>query len=133
MNELNEKTKFVVLPIGKIIIIHKNGVKEYYQVGKNNAYEYLTMEELDYINSIFYAPKSPIVYKEKAWDFASRNETFQIEGNEFWKIIIENIEAIIPENARGNFCRNLETLQFEKIMIIKKLMYQLHIMQLIIK
>lgn len=109
---MNTKNDLIVLPIGKILIIRKKGIKQFLKVNEDNTVIELNEEEREYINNIFHAPKSKIIYFETALDVARKNENLKGHYNVILPIV-EEIDEIIPEDSKEIFYKNLKTLKYD--------------------
>lgn len=112
MDKINTKNDLIVLPIGKILIIRKNGRKEFFKVNEDNTVIDLNEEERKYIDNIFNQPRGPMVYSESVIDITRENQGFEGEFD-IWLPIVEAIDEHIPEGAKEKFHRNLRTLKNE--------------------
>ncbi len=112
MDKMNSKNDLITLPIGKILIVRKNGKKEFLKVNEDNTVRELNKEETEYINNIFYAPKESIIYSQTAMEIASTNENFNGDNAAFLPTM-KLIEEFIPEEAREKLYKNLKTLKIE--------------------
>ena len=110
--ELMPNSDIITLSIGRIVIIRHGNQKQFFKLNDDNTMNPLSKEEMEVIHQIFYPPKSPIKCVEVAWEIAKNNPTFSI-NQEGWRTVISNIESVIPEDARNNFYRNLQSVQIE--------------------
>lgn len=112
MDSINTKNDLITLPIGKILIVRKNGKKEFYIVDKDNTVRELNEEERKYIDNIFDPPRGPMVYSKSAIDIARENQGFKGEFD-LWLPVVEAIDKYIPDSSKEKFHRNLRTLKNE--------------------
>lgn len=99
---------FIILDIGKIVIIREKNEKKYYKEINHKLYD-LTEEELIYIHSIFNNNKRYDYDSEKLTELVKQNDT--IEYKDYILKFLEFLERIIPENCQDNFYRNVQTLK----------------------
>ena len=101
---------YIILDIGKIVIIRNGTQSTYYKEIDNKLYE-LTKEELEIVNNILYPKQEKIYYSELLKELLLANPN--IKEKDFYYRFLEYIENIIPVNSRENLYRNIKTLQIE--------------------
>lgn len=110
---MNNNNDLITLPIGKILIIRKNGTKEFFKVKEDNTITELNEFERKYIDNIFNQPRDLFInYEMSAIEIARNNES--LKGDyQFMLPIIEAMDKVIPEKSKELFYKNLSTLQIE--------------------
>ena len=110
MEYVNATNDVITLPIGKILIIRKKHEKQFLKINQDNTVSELNEEESKYIHDIFNPRKEAVIQSEIIDKGFQKNEHLK-QQEAFFKPIIEAIEDVIPQNARENFYRNIETLE----------------------
>lgn len=99
---------FVILDIGKIVIIREKCEKKYYKEINNKLYE-LTENDRIYVNNIFNNNKEYNYNSERLTELVFKNDN--INNKNYILTFLEYLERIIPENNKDNFYRNVESLK----------------------
>lgn len=99
---------FIVLDFGKVFIDYENGERYFYKETVDGFIN-LSQEEMKIICDIFNESKYDEYFSERIDNILANNN--DIDNKSFVVNFLNFLEAIIPENCRSNFYRNLEILK----------------------
>jgi len=106
---------YIILPMGKLII-DWDAKDQFKKELDDGSIVSLTQEEKEHIDSLLEYDHPEIMYNEhgvkNGLDIARENRSFHGKYDLIMPII-EQLEADIPENSKGNFYRNLATLKID--------------------
>lgn len=103
---------YIVLDIGKIVIVRKNNSRKYYKEVNGELFE-LSNEELLGVIKIFNKNNSYDYDSEKLSSLVNINNNIDATNKNYLLVLLEFLERIIPENCRDNFYKNLETISIQ--------------------
>lgn len=102
---------YIVLDIGKIVIIHEDGRRNFYKDEDGDLF-LLTKEEFDYVNSFFQVDSGDVCYSEKLNAVLSKNKELKYK-DEILLPLLEYLESIIPQECIHDLYQNLSTLKID--------------------
>lgn len=103
---------YIVLDIGKIVILRDKGIKNYYKEIDGNLVK-LTDQELMYVINLFNKNDGYHYDSERLTMLVNNNSKIDNHNREYLLKLLEFLEIIIPTNCRDNFYRNIETVSIE--------------------
>lgn len=101
---------YVILDIGKIIIIRENKNVIYKKEINNNMVS-LTEIELRYVKELFKKDNSNIYYSDYLNEIIENNDSIMNNEPQYLLRFLNLLEKIVPENYKNNYYDNLKTLQ----------------------
>lgn len=101
---------YVILDIGKIIIIRENK-NVIYKKEINNNMVALTEIELRYVKELFKKDNSNIYYSDYLNEIIENNDSIMNNEPQYLLRFLNLLEKIVPENYKNNYYDNLKTLQ----------------------
>lgn len=98
--------------LGKIVLIRENNEEKWYKEINNNLIP-LSPKEQKVIDKIFKGKSKTLMYSKTLDNIIAANPNLIPYNSDIFKLMIETIENLIPENYRQDFYNNLKSLEIE--------------------